>query len=117
MACIGRLSGNDVLYRLEPETGKISWENDLSSLLGSALLKEFDTVEQVLSHVHPSDREKLNQHWFKSISNQRDVVIFRIRSNNDQWLTLVDSDGITMANADSLIIVGNWQVNYYDLAI
>lgn len=113
----GRLSGNGVLYRLEPETGKFTWENDLSSLLGSAFLKEFDTIEQVLSHVHPSDREKLNQHWLKSISNQHDAVIFRIRANNDEWLTLVDSGGITMANADSLIIVGNWQASHYDLAI
>lgn len=113
----GRLSGNGVLYRLEPETGKFTWENDLSSLLDSASLREFDTVEKVLSHVHPSDREKLNQHWFNSMSSQHDTVIFRIKSNNDEWLTLVDSGGITMANADSLIIVGNWQASHYDLAI
>lgn len=113
----GRLSGNGVLYRLEPETGKFTWENDLSSLLNSASMTEFDTVEKVLSHVHPSDREKLNQHWFNLMSSQHDAVIFRIKLNNDEWLTLVDSGGITMANADSLIIVGNWQSSHYDLAI
>ena len=51
------------------------------------------------------------------MSSQHDTVIFRIKSNNDEWLTLVDSGGITMANADSLIIVGNWQSSHYDLAI
>ena len=113
----GRLSGNGVLYRLEPETGKFTWENDLSSLLNSASMTEFDTVEKVLSHVHPSDRDKLYKHWSNLMSSQHDAVIFRITLNNEEWFTLVDSGGITMANADSLIIVGNWQSSHYDLAI
>lgn len=113
----GRLAGNGVLYRLEPATGVFNWENDLSSLLGSASPDEFNTVERVLRHVHPSDREKLRQHWFTPAKARHSALIFRIKTNNDEWLTLVDSGGVAMSNGGSRIIVGNWQTSHYDLAI
>ncbi|WP_227317059.1 MASE1 domain-containing protein [Cedecea davisae] len=113
----GRLAGNGVLYRLEPATGVFNWENDLSSLLGSASPDEFNTVERVLRHVHPSDREKLRQHWFTPAQTRHSALIFRIKTNNDEWLTLVDSGGVAMSNGGARIIVGNWQTSHYDLAI
>lgn len=113
----GRLAGNGVLYRLEPETGVFSWENDLSSLLGSTTPQEFDTVENVLRHVHPSDREKLRQHWLAPVQNRHRPLIFRLKAKDDEWLTLVDSGGVAMSNGGTRIIVGNWQASHYDLAI
>lgn len=113
----GRLAGNGVLYRLEPATGVFNWENDLSSLLGSASPDEFNTVERVLRHVHPADREKLRQHWFTPAQTRHSALIFRIKTNNDEWLTLVDSGGVAMSNGGARIIVGNWQTSHYDLAI
>lgn len=113
----GRLAGNGVLYRLEPETGVFSWENDLSSLLGAGYPAEFDTVERVLGYVHPSDREKLRQHWLAPVQNKHKPLIFRIKANADEWLTLVDSGGVAMSNGGKRIIVGNWQASHYDLAI
>ncbi|WP_213716472.1 MASE1 domain-containing protein [Cedecea lapagei] len=113
----GRLAGNGILYRLEPETGIFNWENDLSSLLGSTSPQAFDTIERVLAQVHPSDREKLRQHWLSPIPNQSKPLIFRIKVNEDEWLTLVDSGGVAMSNGGTSIIVGNWQVSHYDLAI
>jgi len=110
----GRLSGNGILYRLEPETGIFNWEDNISSLLDSSLLTDFNTISKVLAHVHPLDREKLRKHWLTTHRRQHDAVIFRIKLNNN-WLTLVDSGGITMANAGKLIIVGNWQTSHYDL--
>lgn len=113
----GRLAGNGILYRLEPETGIFNWENDLSSLLGSTSPQAFDTIERVLAQVHPSDREKLRQHWLSPVPNQSKPLIFRIKVNEDEWLTLVDSGGVAMSNGGTSIIVGNWQVSHYDLAI
>ncbi|ATF92068.1 Predicted integral membrane sensor domain [Cedecea neteri] len=113
----GRLAGNGILYRLEPETGVFSWENDLSSLLGAGYRAEFDTVERVLGYVHPSDREKLRQHWLGPVQNKHKPLIFRIKANDDEWLTLVDSGGVAMSNGGKRIIVGNWQASHYDLAI
>ncbi|WP_336707565.1 MULTISPECIES: MASE1 domain-containing protein [unclassified Cedecea] len=113
----GRLAGNGILYRLEPETGIFNWENDLSSLLGSTSPQAFDTIERVLAQVHPSDREKLRQHWLSPVPNKSKPLIFRIKVNKDEWLTLVDSGGVAMSNGGTSIIVGNWQVSHYDLAI
>lgn len=113
----GRLAGNGVLYRLEPDTGVLIWENDLSALLGARYPAAFDTVERVLEYVHPSDREILRQHWLAPVQNKYKPLIFRIKVNDDEWLTLVDSGGVAMSNGAKRIIVGNWQASHYDLAV
>lgn len=113
----GRLAGNGVLYRLEPNAGIFVWENDLSSLLGVIAPEEFSRVEQVLRRVHLKDRERLRQHWLAPEPGRNRSLVFRIKAPDGEWLTLVDSGGIAMSNAGERIIVGNWQASQYHLAI
>ncbi|WP_411177312.1 MASE1 domain-containing protein (plasmid) [Klebsiella oxytoca] len=111
----GRISGVGVLYKLELKTGIFRWENDPSLLLGTASSQEFDTIERVLRYVHPSDREKLHQHWLKQDLKRNDVVTFRIKSENNEWLTLIDTSA--MEDKGKATIIGNWQVSHYELAL
>lgn len=111
-----RLSGSGVLYRFKPMSGIFYWENDLSSLLGSFSSKKLNCVNSILQHVHPSDREKLRQHWYSPIKNKHRSQTFRIKNANQEWVTLVDSSGIVMSNGIERIIVGNWQMSRYHLS-
>lgn len=111
----GRISGVGVLYKLDLKTGIFRWENDLSSLLGTASSQELDTIERVLRCVHPLDREKLHQHWLMQDQKRNDVVTFRIKSDNNEWLTLIDTSAIE--DKRKATIIGNWQASHYELVL
>lgn len=111
----GRITGYGFLYRLEPDTEIFTWENDLSLLQELSSPHEYKTIEQVLSHVHPLDRVKLRNHWLTQDQNLQGSIIFRIRTKDNKWMTLVDTCSNTIVLAGTRFIIGNWQRSHYDL--
>lgn len=113
----GRIVGNGVFYRLNTSSGSFIWENDLSILLGSMKHGALDNVEKVLQRVHLRDKEKLRSHWIACSQDKRGSIIFRIQTFNDRWITLVDTGSVHTVLDGEDIIVGNWQVSRYHLAL
>ncbi|MFC0226292.1 MASE1 domain-containing protein [Serratia aquatilis] len=112
----GRLTGNGVLYSLDPVSGSLSWANEISTLFGHLQPGMLESVEDVLQRVHAQDRDKLYNHWFSPDEfNKSSSLVFRIRGANGEWLTLVDSGAVQMASGEKRVIVGNWQASQYRL--
>ena len=76
-----------------------------------------DNVEKVLQRVHLRDKEKLRSHWIACSQDKRGSIIFRIQTFNDRWITLVDTGSVHTVLDGEDIIVGNWQVSRYHLAL
>lgn len=110
----GRVAGKGVIYSLNPQTGILQWEDQLSSLFEQRVPGTLDTIDEVLQRVHPDDRGKLREHWFAQDSAQsRPPLILRIQVAQDEWLTLVDNSCVLLDEKEQRIIVGNWQVSHY----
>lgn len=113
----GRLAGQGVFYRLDPASGMLHWEGELSTLLGPVEPELWKRAEQVLQRVHPQDRDPLYAHWFASPGHKRVPLLFRIQVPEGEWVTLVDSGGIHITQNEEDAIVGNWQASHYHLAL
>lgn len=113
----GRVVGNGVFYRLVPASGTIFWENTLSTLPGNIKPGALSSVEDVLLRVHPRDKDRLRAHWFSATKGKHAAIIFRIQASDGQWVTLVDRGSMHMVADGKDIIVGNWQVSRFHLAL
>lgn len=113
----GRLAGQGVFYRIEPASGALHWEGELSTLLGPVEPELWTHAEQVLQRVHPLERNQLYAHWFASTLEKRGPLLFRIQVPDGEWVTLVDSGGVHITQNEEDAIVGNWQASHYHLAL
>jgi len=109
----GRIAGNGAIYRLQPETGWVTWDNKLSALLGSQVPSSLNSVASILQHVHPDDRYKLYQHWFSPAEENGTHMVFRLRDAKGEWRTLIDSGLVTVSFGTDTVLVGNWQISVY----
>lgn len=104
-------------YRTAPGSGVIHWENTLSQLPGNLQFAELSRIEDVLQHVHPSDKDKLRAHWLSLTKKQHSSLTFRIQAPEGQWMTLVDRGSMHRVANGEYIIVGNWQASRFLLAL
>jgi len=109
----GRIAGNGAIYRLQPATGWVFWDNKLSSLLGARVPSSLNSVASILQHVHPDDRYKLYQYWFSPTEKTSEHLVFRLKDARGEWRTLIDTGLVTMSSGTETVIVGNWQISVY----
>ncbi|WP_411751062.1 MASE1 domain-containing protein [Serratia sp. (in: enterobacteria)] len=110
----GRITGKGVIYSLNPRTGILHWEDELSSLFEQKVPSKLDTMDGVMQWVHPHDQGKLRDHWLLNNNPQfRPPLVFRIQMPQGEWLTLVDTSSVLLDEEEQSIIVGNWQASHY----
>ncbi len=81
-------SGN-LLYELDPATGRILWDGDTRGVLGVAP-EEVATARQWMARVHPDDAARLRGLRARLLSGEVPSVAleYRVRRGADEWITL-----------------------------
>ncbi|WP_432260560.1 MASE1 domain-containing protein [Cupriavidus sp. TMH.W2] len=100
-----------LIYRLDPHSGKLRWSGNLQRALGVAQAA-FADLDQVLASVHPDDRARVRSRWLRESDGEaRGDLRFRLQLPPGRTTTVVDMSGPLLDADESVaVIAGAWRL-------
>lgn len=97
---------NQLMYRYDPYRNLLEWGGDLESAFGMNP-EQIDSVEALLSHVHPADRQRVKVFWTARASAtpaDQASIQYRIAHSEGGWRSVTDI-GSPLADAEGEVAV------------
>ncbi|GAA5234320.1 MASE1 domain-containing protein [Verticiella sediminum] len=83
---------NQLMYRYDPYRDLLEWGGDLESAFGMNH-EQLDTVEALLTHVHPEDRERVRVFWTAradAVPTDQTSIRYRVAHREGGWRDVTD---------------------------
>ncbi|AMP09807.1 PAS fold family protein [Collimonas arenae] len=106
-----------LVYSIDPHSGKLRWNGDLQGLLGVSI-DTFSDLDHVLSHVHPDDRAQLRSRWLEDAEDgSRPDLHFRLLLPVGHENQMTDMSAVLLDSDESVAMVaGAWRLNIKEVA-
>jgi len=97
-----------ILYQYDPATGRLAWDGDPRAVLGlgDAAL---DTLDELLAHLHPDDRETLKRRWAGAATGPVQASLPLRVAGGHGWIRIVDCNPTAIGGEAGVAVVGTWQ--------
>jgi len=104
-------ASSQLVYRLDPHSGRIRWSGNLQRALGVPETA-FADLDQVLARIHPDDRAQVRSRWLReSDGESRSDLRFRLQLPPGSTTTVLDMSGPLLDGDESVaVIAGAWRL-------
>ncbi len=108
---------NQLMYRYDPYRNLLEWGGDLETAFGMNP-EQIDSVESLLSHVHPADRQRVKVFWTARSSvapADQAMIQYRIAHAEGGWRSVTDIGSPLMdADGEVAVVAGLYRVGAHE---
>jgi len=108
---------NQLMYRYDPYRNLLEWGGDLESAFGMNP-EQIDSVEALLSHVHPADRQRVKVFWTaraSALPADQGSIQYRIAHAEGGWRSVTDiGSPLTDADGELAVVAGLYRIGSHE---